>query len=49
MEKENEKRGEGITSTEVNQGYTSDTTNNYGDLKSIYATEEDKQDFAHDN
>ena len=49
MEKEKEKRREEITSTEVNQGYCSDAADDYTNIKSLYAAEANKKDFAQDN
>ena len=49
MEKEKEKHREGITSTEVNQGYCSDAADDYTNIKSLYAAEANEKDFAHDN
>ena len=47
IENENERHEEGITSDDINQGYMSDTADDYADLESMYAAE--VQDFANNN
>ena len=48
-DKEKEKRGEGITSADVDRGNCSDAADDYTDLEDLYLAEANEEDFAHDN